>query len=103
IQWCSYDCPKKFCEAWKTLLQQHIDAGHLHPSNSPHSSPAFIIPKADPTALPRWVNDFHKLNLNTVPDNHLLPKIEEISRDCTKGRIFTKIDMTYTFFQTKVH
>ena len=58
IQRRSYDCPKKYCEAWKTLLQQHIDAGHLHPSNSSHSSPAFIIPRADPTVLPRWVNNF---------------------------------------------
>ena len=58
IQCCSYDCPKKYREAWKTLLQQHIDAGRLHPSNSSHSSPAFIILKADPTALPQWVNDF---------------------------------------------
>ena len=103
IQWRLYDCPKKFHEAWKTLLQQHIDAGHLCPSNSPHSSLAFIILKADPTALPQWVNNFCELNLNTVPDNHPLPKIEEISCDCTKGRIFAKIDMTYTFFQTNVH
>ena len=27
IQRHSYDCPKKYREAWKTLLQQHIDAG----------------------------------------------------------------------------
>ncbi|KIO09532.1 hypothetical protein M404DRAFT_22030 [Pisolithus tinctorius Marx 270] len=58
IQLRSYDCPKKYHEAWKTLLQQHLNVGHLRPSNSTHSSPTFIIPKADPTALPRWVNDF---------------------------------------------
>ena len=102
IQRCSYDCPKKYREAWKTLLQQHIDAGRLRPSNSSHSSPAFIIPKANPTALPRWVNDFRQLNLNTIPDNHPLPKIDEILRDCAKGEFFAKIDMTNTFFQTKV-
>ncbi|KAI6140556.1 hypothetical protein EDD17DRAFT_1801038 [Pisolithus thermaeus] len=45
IQLRSYDCPKKYREAWKTLLQQHLDTGHLRPSNSQHSSPAFIIPK----------------------------------------------------------
>ena len=103
IQCRSYDCLKKYCEAWKTLLQQHIDAGQLCPSNSSHSSPAFIIPKANPTALPQWVNDFRQLNLNTIPDNHLLPKIDEILCDCAKGEFFAKIDMTNTFFQTKVH
>lgn len=103
IQQRGYDCPRKYHDAWKVLLEQHIAAGRLRHSDSPHSSPAFIIPKADPTALPRWVNDFRKLNMNTVPDNHPLPRIDEILRDCAKGKVFGKIDMTNSFFQTKVH
>ena len=58
IQLWSYNCPKKYKDAWHTLLQQHIAAGQLHPLSSEHSSPAFIILKANPTVLPRWVNDF---------------------------------------------
>ncbi|KAG2095734.1 uncharacterized protein F5147DRAFT_778632 [Suillus discolor] len=81
IQQRGYDCPRKYRDAWKTLLDQHVEAGRLRPSDSPHSSPAFIIPKANPMALPRWVNDFRQLNLNTVPDNHPLPRIDEILRD----------------------
>jgi hypothetical protein len=73
IQTRSYDCPQRFRAAWKTLLDQHIAAGRLRPSESAHASPAFIIPKADPTVLPCWVNGFRQLNLNTVPDNHPLP------------------------------
>ena len=49
------------------------------------------------------MNDFRQLNLNTVPDNHPLPQIDEILQDCAKGKIFGKIDMTNSFFQTKVH
>ncbi|KIN98738.1 hypothetical protein M404DRAFT_31065 [Pisolithus tinctorius Marx 270] len=103
IQLWSYDCLKKYHEAWKTLLQQHLDAGHLGPSNSTHSSPTFIIPKVDPAMLPCWVNDFRQLNLNMIPNNHPLPCINEILCDCAKGRYFTKLDMTNAFFQTKVH
>ena len=103
IQLHSYNCPQKYKAAWHTLLQQHIAASHLHASNSEHSSPAFIIPKADPMVLPRWVNDYHILNSNTIPDNHPLPQIDEILHDCTKGQFFGKIDMTNSFFQTKVH
>lgn len=103
IQQRGYDCPRKYRDAWKVLLEQHVSAGRLRPSDSAHSSPAFIIPKADPTALPRWVNDYRQLNLNTVPDNHPLPRIDEILRDCAKGKVFGKIDMTNSFFQTKVH
>ena len=99
----SYNCLQKYHAAWKMLLDQHIAAGPLRPSSSMHSSPAFIIPKPDPTVLPRWVNDYRQLNLNTVPDNHPLPRIDKILRDCTKGKIFGKIDMTNSFFQMKVH
>jgi hypothetical protein len=103
IQQRSYDCPKKYRAAWKTLLDTHLASGRLRPSESEFSSPAFIIPKADPTVLPRWVNDFRLLNLNTIPDNHPLPRIDEILKDCAKGRFFGKIDMTNSFFQTRVH
>ncbi|PSR72228.1 hypothetical protein PHLCEN_2v11903, partial [Hermanssonia centrifuga] len=98
-----YECPKKYREAWKTLLQQHLAAGQIRPSSSPHASPAFLIPKADRVVLPRWVNDYRKLNANTIPDVHPLPSIAEILSDCGKGQYFAKIDMTNSFFQTLVH
>ncbi len=98
-----YDCPKKYREVWKQLLDQHIAAGRIRESNSPYASPAFLVPKTDPTALPRWVNDYRALNSNTVPDMHPLPKISDILADCAKGKIWGKIDMTNSFFQTKVH
>ena len=41
--------------------------------------------------------------MNTIPDNHPLPCVEEILHDCAKGKIFGKLDMTNSFFQTKVH
>ncbi len=41
----SYNCPRKFRQAWQTLIQQHLDAGCIRPSSSPYASPAFLIPK----------------------------------------------------------
>ena len=66
-------------------------------------TPSFLIPKADPTVLPRWVNDYRALNENTVPDHYPLPRIETILSDCAKGSIWVKIDITNSFFQTLVH
>ena len=54
----AYGCPRKYRAGWKTLLDQHAAAGRIRPSSSPYTSPSFIIPKADPTVLPRWVNDY---------------------------------------------
>ncbi|PSR74302.1 hypothetical protein PHLCEN_2v9954 [Hermanssonia centrifuga] len=98
-----YECPKKYREAWKTLLEQHLAAGRLRPSSSPYASPAFLIPKTDRAVLPHWVNDYRKLNSNTIPDVHPLPSIAEILSDCGNGKFFAKIDMTNSFFQTRVH
>lgn len=47
-----YACPQKFWDVWKTLMQQHLEAGCIRLSSSPHVSPAFIIPKADASVLP---------------------------------------------------
>ena len=41
----SYSMPQKYCEVWKMLIEQHVKAGQLQPSNSLHVSPAFLVPK----------------------------------------------------------
>jgi len=54
----SYLSPRKYKEAWQILIQQHLDTGCIQPSSSPCTSLAFIVPKANPNVLPRWVNDY---------------------------------------------
>jgi len=97
VQTRTYSTPRKYREAWATLIQQHLDAGRIRPSNSAHASPAFIVPKSDPTVLPRWVNDYRMLNANTVLDAHPLPRVDDILADCARGKIWSKLDMTNSF------
>lgn len=104
----AYPAPKKYHDAWKTLLEEHLAAGCIRPSSSEYSSLAFCIPKymdgvPDLTALPHWVNDFRELNENTIKDAFPLPRIDDILADCGKGCMFGKLDMTNSFFQTHVH
>ncbi len=96
----SYTSPKKFKDAWSTLISQHLDASHIWPSSSQHASPALLIPKTDKTALPRWVNDYRDLNANTVTDSHPLPCVDDVISDAAKGSFWSKIDMTDAFFHT---
>ena len=77
--------------------------GWIWRSNSPYLSPAFIILKPDRTVLPRWVNDYQHINSNMVTDNYPLPQIDNILADCAKGRIWGKINLTNSFFQTRMH
>lgn len=78
-------------------------AGRICPSSSPYASPSFVIPKADATVLPHWVNDYQHLNHLTVPNHYPLPQIDDILADCAKGKIWGKINITNSFFQTLVH
>lgn len=103
IKSCSYPSPWKYKDAWQILIQQHLDAGCIRPSSSPCAIPVFIVPKSNPNVLPCWVNDFHQLNENTITNSHPLPQIDDILNDCAKGKIWGTIDMTNSFFQTRMH
>ena len=38
-----------------------------------------------------------------VVDSHPLPQVDDILNNCTKGKFFSTINMTNSFFQTKMH
>ena len=98
-----YDVPRQFRDSFAVLIQQRLDSGFIRPSSSAFASPSFIIPKADKSALPRWVCDYRQLNENTILDNFSLPRVDDILADCAKGKIWATIDMTDSFFQTRMH
>jgi hypothetical protein len=52
--------------------------------------------------LPHWVNNYHQLNSNTVTDSHPLPCVDDILVDAGHGKIWSKLDMTDSFFHTKM-
>src|SRR5882762_98438 len=81
------------------LIQQHLAVGRICRSTSKYVSPAFIVPKHDLLVLPHWVNDYRKLNLNTIADNHPLPLVMDILKDCAGHHFYSKIDMMNSFFQ----
>lgn len=98
-----YNIPHQFHENFAKLIQQCLDTSFIQPSSSSYMSPSFIIPKADPTALLRWVCDYRQFNANTVLDNFTLPRVDDILADCAKGKIWVTIDMNDSFFQTHMH
>ncbi|GAA5918690.1 hypothetical protein JCM5296_000410 [Sporobolomyces johnsonii] len=98
-----FSVPRKWRESWKRMLNEHLDAGRLRPSTSPYASAAFVVPKKDPTADPRWVNDYRRLNANTVKDRTPLPLPDLVLADAALANYWGKIDMTNAFFQTPMH
>ena len=67
------------------------------------SVPKYQDKVPDLTMPPHWENNYQDLNANTIRDNFLLPQVNNILADCTRGKIFGKMDMTNSFFQTQVH
>ena len=99
----TYTSPYTFKEAWATLIQQHLDSGRIWPSNSAYTSPAFLVLKSDTTVLPWWVNDYCQLNANTFLDAFPLSRVDNILTNCVKGKIWPKMNMINSFFQTHVY
>lgn len=97
-----YGYPQKFLAAWRTLLDQHLQAGRIRKSCSQYASPSMILPKKDRAELPRWVCDYRTLNSFTVKDRSPLPNVDEAVRLVGTGKIWSKIDMTNLFFQTRM-
>jgi hypothetical protein len=60
------------------------------------------LAKSDPQILITypWLSYYRKLNIYTVADNHPLPLVNNILRDCAGHSYYGKIDMTNSFFQT---
>ena len=75
----------------------------IYPFSNLYSSSTFLVSKSDPIVLLCWVNNYRKLNNNTVRDQTSLPCIETILVDIEYSKIFSKIDMTNSFFQILVY
>ena len=89
----SYSSPRKYWDAWKTLIQSHEAAGRIRLSNSSSASPSFLVPKTDQTGLSGW----------TITEPSTWTQCLIHTTDCAKGKIWSKLDMTNSFFQTRVH
>jgi hypothetical protein len=97
-----YPCPQKHLVAWQTLLDQHVEAGRLRRSTRQYASPSLIIPKKDPTALPRWVCDYRTLNSLTVRDRSPLPNVDKLIQLVATGKVFSILNQTNAFFQMRM-
>jgi hypothetical protein len=64
--------------------------------------PQLNIPKKDPTALPRWVCDYQKLNSFTVRNCSPLPNVDKLVRTVATGKVFSILDQTNAVFQTRM-
>ena len=78
-------------------LKLMLDAGVIHPSNSPWCNAVVLVRKKDGSL--HFSIDFRKLNSLTVKDSHPLPHICETLKSLTGAAHYSTFDMNSGFWQ----
>lgn len=97
-----YRMPHNLKDELKTQIQSMLDADIIEPSDSPYSSPVWIVPKKPkPDGSKNWrlVIDFRKLNDKTIPNSYPLPDIRDILDQLGGATYFSVFDLDSGFHQ----
>jgi hypothetical protein len=82
-----------------------LESGIIKPSESPYSSPMWIISKKPgPNGEKRWrlVTDFRQLNEQTVGNSYPLPMTTDIIESVASANYITAIDLKSGFYQIRM-
>lgn len=82
-----------------------LEQGIIRPSNSPWSSPVWVVPKKmDASGNKKWrvVIDYRKLNEKTIDDRYPIPNINEILDKLGHSMYFSTLDLASGFHQIGV-
>lgn len=96
----SYRLPHHQKNAMELIIAKMLHNQVIQNSISPYSSPALMVKKKDTTW--RLVNDFRKLNAQTVKNKFPIPVIEDILDELHGAKIFSKIDLKSGYHQIRM-
>lgn len=101
----SYRYPPIHKQEVEKQMKSMMEQGIIRPSNSPWSSPLWIVPKKlDASGRKKWriVIDYRKLNEKTIDDKYPLPNITDIFDKLGKCNYFTTLDLASGFHQIEM-
>lgn len=88
-----------------TQINKMLKDGIIRPSQSPWSSPIWIVPKkADASGIKKWriVVDYRRLNEKTIDGRYPIPNIDDILDKLGKCNYFTVLDLASGFHQIEM-
>lgn len=87
-------------------INKMLEDGIIRPSQSPWSSPIWIVPKKlDASGRQKWriVVDYRKINEKTIDDRYPLPNINDILDKLGRCQYFSTLDLASGFHQIEMH
>jgi hypothetical protein len=87
-------------ELIEAQVKEWLKVGVIQKSNSKYNCPIFLVPKKDSGAF-RIVQDFRKLNANTMEDKYSMRDVTECIAEIGRAEssIFSTLDLTSGFWQ----
>lgn len=101
----SYRFPHCHKEEVRNQVNKMLSDGIIRPSQSPWSSPIWVVPKkADASGKRKWriVVDYRRINDKTVDDRYPIPNIDDILDKLGKCNYFTTLDLASGFHQIEM-
>ena len=81
-------------------IQEMLDGGAIHPSQSPWCNAVVLVRKKDGSL--RFCIDFRHLNAKTKKDSYPLPQMQETMESMVGSRYFSCMDLKSSFWQVKI-
>jgi predicted aspartyl protease len=82
----------------QSIIDKHLQQGIIRKSNSPYSSPAFLVGRSNSDKT-RLVVDYRRLNEKVIVENFPMPTIESCFQHLQDARYFTLLDLNSAFHQ----
>jgi len=89
--------PKKLYKELKTCIEDLKNKSWIVNSESAYSSPVVAVRKKDGSL--RICCDYRKLNANTIPDRHPLPRIQDLIDNLGGNQYFSLLDQSKAYHQ----
>ncbi|CAI6345109.1 unnamed protein product [Macrosiphum euphorbiae] len=85
----------------RILIEEMINADIIEPSKSNYAAPVFLVPKKEKGEY-RFLVDYRKLNNETIPDKHPIPRSQDLFRSLEGAQYYSSIDMAQGYFQIPI-